>query len=259
MYLADNYLYPSSFEKLVYTSQLLQADAIKYGVEHFRRCRPYCMGSIYWQFNDCWPVASWSSVDYFGRYKALHYMARKFYAPVLMIIFRENEKVGINVINETMKVFKGKVKLNICKNDFTVLKSKEFDVKVNPLVSDEVYKFDMVFDNSYDTYCYADFYDENGNFIMRQTEIVVPAKHYEWQKPDVKVSVKKDGKTAEFSFTSNCFTKSVYVDFKKDDIILSDNYFDITNEAPYVITAQTDLSVEELTKQLQIKTVYDIR
>src|SRR5699024_3600368 len=67
-YLADNYLYPSSFEDLVYLSQLLQADAIKYGVEHFRRQRGYCMGSIYWQFNDCWPVASWSSVVSLGRY-----------------------------------------------------------------------------------------------------------------------------------------------------------------------------------------------
>ena len=80
-YLADNYLYPAAFENLVYASQLLQADAIKYGVEHFRRQRGYCMGSTYWQFNDCWPVASWSSVDCFGRYKALHYAARKFYAP----------------------------------------------------------------------------------------------------------------------------------------------------------------------------------
>jgi len=89
-YLADNYLYPATFENLVYASQLLQADAIKYGVEHFRRQRGYCMGSTYWQFNDCWPVASWSSVDCFGRYKALHYAARKFYAPVAMGLFLEN-------------------------------------------------------------------------------------------------------------------------------------------------------------------------
>lgn len=258
-YLSANYLYPQKFEDLVYASQLLQGEAIKYGVEYFRKIRECCKGSIYWQSNDCWPVASWSSVDYYGRYKALHYMAKKFYAPVLMIIYREDEKVSINIINETMKKFKGKVKFNICKNDFTVLETKEFDVDVDSLISDEVYKFDMVLDNPYNTYCYADFYDENGNFIMRQTEIVVPAKHYEWEKPDVKVSIKKDSNKAEFSFTSNCFTKSVYVDFEKEDIILSDNYFDITNDKPYVITAETDLSVEELTKQLQIKTVYDIR
>ena len=82
---------------LVYASQLLQADAIKYGVEHFRRCRGYTMGSVYWQFNDCWPVASWSSVDSLGRYKALHYAAKKFYSPVAMGLFLENNILTVNV------------------------------------------------------------------------------------------------------------------------------------------------------------------
>ena len=70
-YLSKTYLYPNDFETLLYTSQLLQADAIRYGVEHWRRNRGRCMGAIYWQLNDIWPVASWSSVDYFGRLKAL--------------------------------------------------------------------------------------------------------------------------------------------------------------------------------------------
>ena len=71
-YLSQIYLYPGSFSLVIYASQLLQADAIRYGVEHYRRNRGRCMGAVYWQLNDCWPVISWSSVDYCGRLKALH-------------------------------------------------------------------------------------------------------------------------------------------------------------------------------------------
>ena len=83
-YMQQAYRYPTDFETLIYASQLLQADGIRYGVEHFRRNRGRCMGAVYWQLNDCWPVISWSSIDYWGRWKALHYYARRFFAPVLV-------------------------------------------------------------------------------------------------------------------------------------------------------------------------------
>ena len=83
-YLAQSYLYPKDFDSLIYASQLLQAESIRYGTEHFRRFRGRCMGAIVWQLNDIWPVASWSSIDYFGRWKALHYAEKKMFAPVLI-------------------------------------------------------------------------------------------------------------------------------------------------------------------------------
>ena len=83
-YMQQMFLYPTKFDTFIYASQLLQAEAIKYGVEHFRRNRGRCMGAIYWQLNDCWPVISWSSVDYCGRYKALHYYAKRFFAPIMI-------------------------------------------------------------------------------------------------------------------------------------------------------------------------------
>ena len=85
-YLSATYRYPTSFETLLYASQLLQADAIRYGVEHLRRNRDKnrCMGAVYWQLNDIWPVASWASIDWYNRWKALHYAAVRFFAPVLL-------------------------------------------------------------------------------------------------------------------------------------------------------------------------------
>ncbi len=83
-YLSQTFRYPNDFGTLLYASQLLQAEAIRYGVEHFRRNRGRCMGALYWQLNDIWPVASWASIDYYGRFKALQYVAKRFFAPVII-------------------------------------------------------------------------------------------------------------------------------------------------------------------------------
>ena len=258
-YLADNYLYPATFENLVYASQLLQADAIKYGVEHFRRQRGYCMGSTYWQFNDCWPVASWSSVDCFGRYKALHYAARKFYAPVAMGLFLENGALTVNIANETRAGFRGHIHLAMCRGNLTVLDGLRRDVEVEALSSRDVLTYRVDSRDPYDTFLYADLYDEQGRFLMRQVELLVPAKHFQWRKPafDVRISPVPGG--AEISVQADVFAKGVFLDFRDFDCVLSDNFFALTTPAPYRVTVQTSRSVEELEQNLTIKSVYDIR
>ena len=96
-YLAERFRFPRDFSDLVYLTQVQQAEAIRIGVEHWRRNFPRCSGALYWQYNDCWPVASWASVDYNGAWKALHYAARRFYAPVALSLLDEGSKVGVYV------------------------------------------------------------------------------------------------------------------------------------------------------------------
>ena len=258
MYLADNYLYPNSFEDLVYASQLLQADAIKYGVEHFRRHRGYTMGSIYWQFNDCWPVASWSSVDSYGRYKALHYASRKFYAPVAMGLFLEKDTIAVNIANETMNEFKGSVKLCFSDTSFNVLKEYNKEISVEALTSSDVLTVATECNNKYGEFIYADLLDENGELVMRQTELYVPPKHFEWKKPKITVCVCECDDGAEISVASNVFCKGVFIDFDNCDPYLSQNFFDITSKEPYKLKIKTDMSQEEIYNSIKIKSVYDI-
>ncbi len=258
-YLADNYLYPTSLENLVYASQLLQADAIKYGVEHFRRQRGRCMGSIYWQFNDCWPVASWSSVDSFGRYKLLHYAARKFYAPVAMGLFLEGDKLTVNIANETMAPFRGVVHLALCRGDMTVLEEHTVDVWTDKLSSGDVFACPVNAPDKYDTYIYADLYDGEGAFIMRQTELLVPPKYFAWRRPHITASFAQAESGAALTLRSDVFARGVYVDFRDFDCVLGDNGFSLTNDQPYTVAVRTDRSVQELAENLLIKTVYDIR
>ena len=104
-YMLEWFQLPSGFDNTVWVSQILQGIAIKIGVEHWRRMMPRTMGALYWQINDVWPVASWSSIDYFGRWKAMHYMAKRFFAPVLLSAVEDGDKgtVEVHVTSDRLK------------------------------------------------------------------------------------------------------------------------------------------------------------
>ncbi|MGE9295472.1 MAG: glycoside hydrolase family 2 protein, partial [Puniceicoccales bacterium] len=91
-YLSTLYRFPKNYPSQVYLSQLNQAYCLRFGIEHMRRNMPRTMGALYWQLNDCWPVASWSSLDFGGRWKVLHYAARRFFAPLLVSVKRLGEE-----------------------------------------------------------------------------------------------------------------------------------------------------------------------
>ena len=258
MYMADNYLYPRTFETLVYASQLLQADAIKYGVEHFRRNRGYCMGSIYWQFNDCWPVASWSSVDSNLRYKALHYAAKKFYAPIAVGLFLEGNGLTVNIANETMNDFDGEVRMYVSASDLKIKEEYIRKISVDRLSSKDVFEVKIDLSDAYNDFLYVDLYDENGKFICRNSQLLIPAKHYNFNKPEINVEIKDVDCGVELSVTSDCFAKGVFIDFDGFDVVLSDNFFDITSSSPYVVTATTEYTADELKNTMKVLSVYDI-
>ncbi len=148
-YLSAMYLYPSSLDGFVYASQLLQGQAIQYGVEHWRRNRGRCMGAVVWQLNDCWPVVSWSSIDYYGRWKALHYFEKRFFAPVLISCEEEGiltqdtnvnaepsalrKSIRLNVSNETPRDFSGTVRWALRRPDASVIREGHSRVRVPAL------------------------------------------------------------------------------------------------------------------------------
>lgn len=258
MYLSERYRYPNNFADLVYASQLLQGDAIKYGVEHFRRNRGVCMGSLYWQFNDCWPVASWSSVDYFGRCKALHWYAKKFYAPVALALFVENEVLSVNIANETVESFKGEIRISRCTNTFEVKEKYDCSVCVGGLTSEDVYTMKLQSDDKYSEYIFADLYDDKGNFMMRQTELFCKPKNFLWQRPLFSADIIEVENGVRITVSSDVFAKGVCVDFDGLDCHLSDNFFDLTSKDAYIITAKTTYSPNELMEKITFKSVYDV-
>ena len=258
-YLAENYQLPTSLQATVYGTQLNQANAMKYGVEHFRRHRGYTMGSIYWQLNDSWPVASWSSIDYYGRYKALHYYAKRFYAPIALGLFNENDKITINIANEQMTPFEGYVKYGVRKSNLDLLyeSTKQFSVAALSSLDVETVS-NSEFNGHRDAYFYAELYDNSGKLIASNVELGIVPKHFDFLKPTIeaKIDIAKDG--AYITLTSDVLAKDVEISFKNYDIELSDNYFDLSSKSEYTVFAKTTLSKDELEKEISLFSVYDM-
>lgn len=266
-YLAQMVHYPYSFTNLVYASQLVQADAIRLNVEHMRRNRGICMGSLYWQINDCWPVISWSSIDYFGRWKALHYYAKKFYAPLLCSIDdTDKNALAINVSNEKMTAFKGSIRWRVRKNTTAVTSEGEVDITVPELTSknclvltpEMTHLDESRYTNSYIQYELI----QNGAVISDSTYMFCLPKQFDFLQPEFKVNVDMIGDIYRIRINSNNFAKGVYLDFDSFDCIFSDNWFDLHGTEHSVLVNKSAVppaaTMRTIASDLKIKSYYDL-
>ena len=261
-YAAGIYKYAHSFSDLVYVSQLVQADAIRYTAEHMRRHRGRCMGSIYWQFNDCWPVASWASLDYYGRWKALHYAAKKFYAPIMLSAEEEGTRVKFNLANERMRAFGGKFTYTVSDSKNNVLYKDEFVVHVPKMSAEYIHEVDLAdivkdrLDECVITFRVA---DEDGNG-SQGTCILVKPKAFKFYDPAIKCEISGAGTNYTATLTAGAYARSVELDFDTVDAVFEDNYFDITSPAPVRVrfTTSAVTNVETLRRELRIRSVYDV-
>ncbi len=152
-YMAQQFRLPRDFDGLIYLSQVLQAEAMRVGVEHWRRERARCGGTLFWQLNDCWPVSSWSSIDYFGRWKALHYATRRFYAPVLLSCSVAGEaasgKAGngvtatLSVTNDLPRAWRGEIRWTLERLDGEVVATGSMPVEAPGLATTSVCSVDV--------------------------------------------------------------------------------------------------------------------
>ena len=263
-YMQQTYKYPNSFPTFVYASQLLQADGIRYGVEHFRRNRGRCMGAVYWQLNDCWPVISWSSVDYCGRLKALHYYAKRFFAP-LMISCEEQgmmsseanmnrehfvfeKSIRLNVANETMQDQNVTVRWALRDPGAAVLESGEQELTVPALTSTWLDKVEFpdadIFSHyvSYELIC-------DGKVVSEGTVNFSYPKYFRYEDPELTCRVEGD----EIVVSAKAYAKSVEILNENEDLVLEDNYFDLNaNEKRVKVISGS-------TENLRLRSVYDIR
>jgi len=239
-YISATYQYPKNFDMLLYTSQLLQADAIRYGVEHFRRYRGQCMGAVVWQLNDIWPVASWASIDYYGRWKALHYAEKKMFNPVMISCEEEGEvtqrpfcimepkKVNfgarLHVANETFKDVTGLIRYELLDAESNVLMNGECKVTVPSLDGIWLDNLDL---NNYDPrtmHLKYSFTEEGLDIpLSENTVLFVAPKHYRFANPHLTVTIE-----GEYALVkSESYAKNVCIEGLDGDILLEDNYFDM--------------------------------
>lgn len=139
-YMIKNYNRPKDFENFLYVGMLLQGDVVKTAMEAHRRDMPYCMGSLFWQHNDCWPVASWSSRDYYGRWKAQHYFAKKAYDMILISPVIINENLTVHLVSDLLTSIKGKFYLKVMDMEGNIIYNKTVQMETPINSSKLIYK-----------------------------------------------------------------------------------------------------------------------
>ena len=259
-YLSENLRYPKDLTHLLYASQVLQGMAIKYGVDHWRRNRGRCMGTLYWQINDNWPAPSWSSIDYFGRWKALHYMAQKFYAPHAVSMTLEDHRCHVYFSNESFETTEYSLTLSIRDLSGNVLETYETKGNSPAFSAIETAVVDICSweDQKDDVFLEAVIHTKDQK-VLKDVETLVPYKYLNLKNPVISTEAEETNDAFILHISSDCFAPFVSLDFDDADVIFSDNFFHLTDKTVQdIIVKKEDIlqghfeNAEDFRKRLQI-------
>jgi len=239
-FLSQNFRMPRDFKSLCYSTQLLQAEAMRYGVEHWRRNRARTSGAIYWQLDDCWPCPSWSSIDYVGNWKALQYFARKFYEPVHLSAEDLPDTVRLHVTNDTAVPFRGKVRWRLETLDGTRLARGAAQVKARPLADTMVKVVRpgklVAGEARRRTVLVHELFDARGRLKSREITPFVVSKHLDLVDPALTAKVRARGARWAVTIRGNTLARFVELHAPGAGRVWDDNYFDLPARTARTVT-----------------------
>ena len=245
-YMAQQFRLPQDFPSFVYLSQVLHAEAMRVGVEHWRRLRDRCSGALYWQLNDCWPVSSWASIDYYGRWKALQYATRRFFAPVLLTAEVESDGVSLAVTNDMAAPWSGEVRWSLERLDGEVVATGRESVVARAVATTPAGTVPLGVSLADDadpefrrgTVLVAELWGDGG-MVTRTVTTFGPDKQLALRKAKLEIAVwnsagsepdsDRDGsaRRAFVRLMSNTLLRGVELSVEGADVVFSDNYFDL--------------------------------
>lgn len=259
-YLLNEYRKPKDFESFLYMNLVLQGDAIKTAIEAHRRDMPHCMGTLFWQHNDCWPVASWSSRDYYGRWKAQHYFAKKAFRDVLVSPSINGDNLDVYIVSDKLKETSATLKLEVYNMDGTVINSVQrsvtipanksrvamsyvLDSFVKSQPKNQLFITATLIDRRGETYV-------NNYFLMKQKDMLYP-----------KANISYDFRTItdgyELTLKSDHFARAVFISLDGIDNFFEDNYFDLIPGKEKVVKVKTAISQTDFSQQLKVRSLVD--
>lgn len=263
IYLERNFNTPKDFEKYIYVVQATQAKGLKIAIEAHRqnRAKNYCMGTLYWQLNDCWPVASWSSIDYYGKWKASHYIAKKSYEPVILTLEEVGNKLNVYIVSDELDStanasfelklldFKGGIlwetnkTLNIPANNSKLIFSDSVNTITSHYLRNEVFLSAEI--------------KVNGNLKVNNLYFFDVEKNLKLEKPSIskKVQKTKDGYSIELQ--TNNLARYVMLTIENEDVSFSDNYFDMIPGKKVYINIKCRNEIAEIDKKLKVISLTD--
>jgi beta-mannosidase len=255
-YMLREYRKPKDFASFVYLSQVQQAEVIKLGAEHLRRDRPRTMGSLYWQLNDCWPVASWASIDYFGRWNALQYYARRFYDDVLVSPDVHDGKVDVYVVSDMLQAIAGTIHARLLSFTGEVLSENTQEVQI-PAASSAVYftldeKDLLTRTDAKHSFLVVDL-AVGGKEVSRNLVFFDATHNLDLPvAPKIESSLSKAAEGFTVTLRSPVLARNVYVSFGDLDARASDNYFDLLPNQAVTVEVKTAAGLAQVQSALKV-------
>lgn len=254
-YMERDYIIPEKFEDFVYVGLVLQGQGMRHGLEAHRRNRPYCMGTLYWQLNDSWPVVSWSSIDYYGNWKALHYQAKRAFAPILINPIQQNDSLNIYLISDCPDT-KDHLMLEMKVTDFDGKKQGK-PIQLNTLTvpantSQCVYRIkpDTWLSPEEQQRCFMQLTlkDKAGNTLAETVYFFRKTKDLLLPETTVSCKIKQKDGMCELTLFSPALAKDVFIEIPLQGARFSDNFFDLLpgERKTVVITSPQIKKGEEL-------------
>jgi beta-mannosidase len=246
-YMDQYYKSPKDFESYLYVSQLLQSKGDKIAIESHRRNMPMCMGTLFWQINDCWPVASWSSIDSYGRWKAVHYMVRDIYKEQLISMINENGKLKVYLVSDRLTPINTEMELSLIDFNGKELWNKSVKTIVlanTSMLGLELDESEMPSNFSRSNCLLKISLVENKNILANNDFYFVPEKEMNLTKPDISVKTIQAGNTITLILKSNVLAKNVFITLAENKGSYSDNYFDLLPGVEKTITFTSAFSLD---------------
>lgn len=257
-YLKQYYAIPDQFDDFVYLGQIMQAEAVKIGIEAHRRAKPYCMGTLYWQINDCWPAASWSSIDYYGKWKALHYYAQRAFTEVLISPYKKGDKIAFKLVSDRPTAFAAELIIKTMTTSGEVVYAKTLPMSaaadacndILEVTSSELFGGKPL--SELFVYCLV---SEKGKVISSNSYFPVYSNKYSYDKVSPEVTYAEHNGKVSITLSSDKLIRGVHIYTDSADVEFSDNYFDLIPGIERSIEVSSDYPIAELKERLKIKSV----
>ena len=254
-YLLNEYKKPRDFRAFLYMNHVLQGDAIKTAIESHRRQMPYNMGTLFWQHNDCWPVASWASRDYYGRWKAQHYYVRKAYDDILISPVVEGDDLKVYAVSDRLENTSGRLQLQVCQFDGTVVHHWGKSVGISGNDSRVCFSAPLAKllegANRGTVYVRVDYTDKSGR-VYHNNYYLGKQKDMDYPKVDLQTEVRSIEGGYEVTVSADKFARAVCLSVADNESVYSDNYFDVQPKSSVQVQVRTRLSAEAFNGSLRL-------
>jgi len=261
-YLERDYQMPSTFEDMVYVSQLLQAHGVTAAIESHRRAMPRCMGSLYWQLNDCWPSLSWSSIDYYGHWKALHYLVRRAFAPLLLSPVEEQGSINVYLVSDKRQVVAGSLNAELSTLAGESLQQHTAEVAAPAGCSTRVMslsKESLLHGKSPRELMLVLRLEGEHGVLAERAFFFVPPKQLLLPEPGLVYDIARNEEGYRIAVSTERLAKDVWIKIDDANGHLGDNYFDLLPGTARVVTYATDAEIPNLASKTSVLTLHDVQ